>query len=304
MITIIRNLFDSKIFLFVILFLFMVPVSGKTQSDDLNAHPAVWLIEKDNSKTYFLGSVHLLPPDIKWYGGVVEQVFESADEIVFEVNMTPEKQKRAQQISQASALLPEGATIDQYLTDDEMHDMNENALSLGIPPQAISRMQPWIISISLSISAIKKEGWDSDSGVDKYIQELANAKNIKISELETIETQMASLTDHPIDIQAEMLKDTLEQLKDMRNLTMKMVGSWASGDMDQMETAFLEPMKEQKEVYKKLVIDRNKNWIPIIENLINKNQTTFIVAGAAHFIGEDGVIELLRQSGYILKKIQ
>ena len=248
----------------------MVPVSGKTQSDDLNAHPAVWLIEKDNSKTYFLGSVHLLPPDIKWYGGVVEQVFESADEIVFEVNMTPEKQKRAQQISQASALLPEGATIDQYLTDDEMHDMNENALSLGIPPQAISRMQPWIISISLSISAIKKEGWDSDSGVDKYIQELANAKNIKISELETIETQMASLTDHPIDIQAEMLKDTLEQLKDMRNLTMKMVGSWASGDMDQMETAFLEPMKEQKEVYKKLVIDRNKNWIPIIENLINK----------------------------------
>ena len=89
MITIIRNLSDSKIFLFVILFLFMVPVSGKTQSDDLNAHPAVWLIEKDNSKAYFLGSVHLLPPDIKWYGGVVEQVFESADEIVFEVNMTP-----------------------------------------------------------------------------------------------------------------------------------------------------------------------------------------------------------------------
>ncbi len=67
--------------------------------EDLNAKPAIWSIEQDQSKVYFLGSVHLLPDDVKWYGGTLKEIVEEADEVVFEVHMTPEKQRHAQQLT-------------------------------------------------------------------------------------------------------------------------------------------------------------------------------------------------------------
>ncbi len=48
---------------------------------------------------------------------------------------------------------------------------------------------------------------------------------------------------------------------------------------------------------------RNKNWIPKIENNI-KNGQVFIAVGAAHLPGENGVIQLLRNKGYKVTAIK
>ena len=46
-----------------------------------------------------------------------------------------------------------------------------------------------------------------------------------------------------------------------------------------------------------LVVDRNKNWIPVMERMMNEAPTFFAV-GAGHLAGKNGVIRLLRKSGY------
>ena len=71
-----------------------------------------------------------------------------------------------------------------------------------------------------------------------------------------------------------------------------------------MEEVFLITMMEQKDLFQSLVLDRNNNWIPVIEGLISKEKNTLIVAGAAHFVGENGVVSLLREKGYDVKKVQ
>ena len=288
--------------IFLILLVFN-PVSLKAQ-EELNAIPALWLIEKENSKTYFLGSIHLLPQETKWYGGLIEEVMAKADEVVFEVNMTPEKEAQAQRITLENGILAGDDLLSNHLTQEEYSFLLERASAYGIPPTSIVNFKPWFASLALSVSAIIKEGWDPSSGVDKFIQEMAIDRNIHISELETLEKQMETLWDHPIEIQAEMLKDTLDQLRDIKSVTLDMINSWANGDIDQMIETFLEPMKEQPEIFARLVIERNNNWIPVIEELINKNQTTLIVAGTAHFIGEDGVLKLLKDAGHNVERVQ
>jgi uncharacterized protein YbaP (TraB family) len=47
----------------------------------------------------------------------------------------------------------------------------------------------------------------------------------------------------------------------------------------------------------KLLDNRNKNWIPKI-TAYAKEQPTFFGVGAGHLAGENGVINLLRKSGY------
>lgn len=288
-----------SVFIFVLVF----NVSSQAE-ENLNAHPAMWLMENEQSKVFFLGSVHLLPEEVKWYGGPIEEVVEKADEVVFEVHMTPEMEAKARTITLANGLLSNGDLLSNYLEPEDYEYLVSKASEFGIPAQSVAGFKPWFASIALSVSAIQQEGWDPQSGVDKYVEKIVASKGTQISDLETIELQMSTLYDHPLDVQAGMLKDTLEQLRNIKDLTLNMVGAWADGDEDKMSETFIIPMQEQKEIYKKLVIERNNNWIPVIEQLALKKQTTLVVAGVAHFIGGDGVVELLKEKGYDVKRVQ
>lgn len=289
-----------------IILLIIIPMTyvAAAAEENLNAKPAIWALEKGTAKVYFLGSVHLLPDDVKWYGGVLKEIVEEADEVVFEVHMTPEKQRHAQQLTLQNGMLAPDDKLSNYLSSDEMNFINEQALASGIPPSSIINFKPWFASVALSISAIIREGWNPDSGVDKFIEKTLSSRDINISALETLEAQMATLYDHPLEAQTEMLRDTLDQLKDIEKVTLDMIESWKTGNETLMIEALIKPMKQQKDVYQKLIIQRNNSWVPVIEELLNKEQNTLVVAGAAHFVGEDGVIKLLSDKGYIIKRVQ
>jgi uncharacterized protein YbaP (TraB family) len=48
----------------------------------------------------------------------------------------------------------------------------------------------------------------------------------------------------------------------------------------------------------RLLDARNRNWIPKIEGYLRSGQTFFVVVGAAHMGGPNGVLTLLRARGY------
>lgn len=289
---------------YIILFIISFTVFPATADDELNAKPAVWLVEKNEAKVYFLGSVHLLPDDVKWYGGSLQKIVESADEVVFEVHMTPQKQRQAQQLTLQNGMLDQGDTLRNYLSEEEVEFILKEARASGIPPASILNFKPWFASVALSVSAIIREGWNPESGVDKFIEKNVASRGIKISALETLEDQMATLYDYPLETQTEMLRDTLEQLKEIEKVTLEMIESWTSGDETLMVEALIKPMKEQRDVYNKLLVQRNNNWIPILEDFLKKDQSTLVVAGAAHFVGEDGVIKILTDKGYMIRRVQ
>jgi uncharacterized protein YbaP (TraB family) len=51
-------------------------------------------------------------------------------------------------------------------------------------------------------------------------------------------------------------------------------------------------------LYRLLVSDRNKRWVPQIEKLLHGNQDYFVVVGALHLVGDGGLLELIRHDGY------
>ena len=53
----------------------------------------------------------------------------------------------------------------------------------------------------------------------------------------------------------------------------------------------------------KLLINRNKNWVEKLPVMMKK-QSLFIAVGAGHLGGPNGVVALLRQSGYTVVEKQ
>ena len=51
-------------------------------------------------------------------------------------------------------------------------------------------------------------------------------------------------------------------------------------------------------LYRVLVTDRNKRWVPQIEKLLHGSQDYFVIVGALHLVGDGGLLELMRRDGY------
>jgi uncharacterized protein YbaP (TraB family) len=56
-------------------------------------------------------------------------------------------------------------------------------------------------------------------------------------------------------------------------------------------------------VHQKIIVDRNRRWLPQIEKIIEHGDPTLVIVGAAHLVGKDGVIELLKSRGYRVEQM-
>jgi uncharacterized protein YbaP (TraB family) len=53
----------------------------------------------------------------------------------------------------------------------------------------------------------------------------------------------------------------------------------------------------------RIITARNRRWIPKIEEFIKSGQIYFVVAGAGHMGGSEGVVALLRARGYTVEQL-
>lgn len=67
---------------------------------------------------------------------------------------------------------------------------------------------------------------------------------------------------------------------------------------------FVEDMKvEAPELYDSLLYQRNLKWIPQIDRMLQDADTEFVLIGAAHIVGDNGLLDLLAQKGYEINQL-
>ena len=105
-------------------------------------------------------------------------------------------------------------------------------------------------------------------------------------------------------IEDELVLYGLEDLKHMQKLFDQLIGAWRSGDLAEIETLFISDMVDYPELYSKLLVDRNRRWIPQIEAYLVTPEVEFVLVGAAHAASEDGILALLKNRGYSVEQVQ
>jgi uncharacterized protein YbaP (TraB family) len=56
-------------------------------------------------------------------------------------------------------------------------------------------------------------------------------------------------------------------------------------------------------MYQRLLVERNKNWMPKIEALFTRRGRALVVVGAAHLVGPDGLLAMLKAKGYTVEQL-
>ncbi|WP_162148497.1 TraB/GumN family protein [Asticcacaulis sp. AC402] len=74
--------------------------------------------------------------------------------------------------------------------------------------------------------------------------------------------------------------------------------AWRRGDQKAMTQHVMALAKSDPDIYRWLLSDRHKAWLPRIEGMMNEPGTSFVTLGASHMVGPEGIVAQLRQRGY------
>ncbi len=283
----------SIIFAFVFSFAFIM--QAKSQS---NNNTLLYEISGKNIKTsYLLGTFHMLCEDDLILTQVIQDKLKVSEKLVLELDFdNPDLQKEMQQ----QMTLPTGKALKDYLKGvdyDKVAQFFKDELKM--PLENLQTLKPFVLSTFLypKYFPCKIASWEMS------LVTLANAQKIEVLGLETVKEQFDAIGKTSNEIQVKGLVKTITDFQKSKNVMLEMVNLYKTQNVDELYTlASQEMSKDDKNGVTYMLDNRNKNWIPKIEN-ISKEKSAFYAVGAGHLGGKNGVIALLRKQGYTIKPI-
>jgi uncharacterized protein len=259
----------------------------------------MWKVEGEGgAAAYLLGSLHVLTPE--WYplNATINKAFSDSTVLVEEVDIDETSDPAQMMAALMKAMLTDGKTLDQVISPQTYAEVQKRAEKVGMPMMAINRMKPWLVAITLTAPVLQAAGFKPELGVDRHFYDRAVASGMKRQALETLQYQLDRFDQMPIKLQEDFLKSTIEDLDKEVSGVKEMAAAWGFGDVAAVEKFTLEGLKEAPELYQRLLVERNHNWVPQVETCLKQKAGCFIVVGAAHLVGPDGLPTLLAKKGY------
>jgi uncharacterized protein YbaP (TraB family) len=292
------------VLLLSITFLVYFPVSAAAENVKTGKKDFLWKVSSKNSTAYLFGSIHVAKPEFYPLAPTIEKCFGKAHVLAFEADPKkgndPDLQRRMVQ----SALYTGDDTLKRHLSQ-ETYDIAAGEMQrIGLPVDAFSKAKPWFLALTIGILELQRLGYNQEYGIDRYFAGKAGGK--KIVQLESFDYQINLLNGFTDREQELFLLYTIRDMKNMEKYMDRMVLSWRTGDAKTMESILAETMNEFPElqpIYEKLYYRRNREMTRRIEQYLQSGDTYFIVVGAAHLIGERGILELLRKRGYAVEQL-
>lgn len=280
---------------------FVLPLATPARAQD--AAPALWVVRDADSTIYLFGTVHVLKPDTQWASARVDQAFDSARDVWFEI---PDPNDTA-------ALMPliqqYGLSMDRplstLLTAEEIGHLDTAARTIGATAAQMDPMRPWFAGLTLSVAPLTKAGYDPSSGVEMTLMARARDAGKDIKAFETLEQQIRMLAEMPEDLQLSFLRSTLEDYDRAAEMLDGMVAAWRVGDTDGLDAVMIEEMaRDYPALYRIMLTDRNADWANQIETRLKGSGVTFIAVGAGHLVGDRSVQTFLAQKGITVTRVE
>lgn len=256
-------------------------------SNSYAADLLLWKATKQAQSIYLLGSVHVADPSFYPLANSIEEAFQNADALAVEANI------EAVNFSQLSALIAQFP--ESTLTPQVKRKFSQALEKEGISATYIDQLPPVLLAMQLSMVKMSKAGYSSQYGIDKHFLQQANALNKPILELESVAEQFAIL--QTLD-QNLFIENTLSEIAQLEGMITELMDAWKNGDVKVLERILFQDVEQYPDIYEKMLFKRNRNMLTKVEQYHQKKQTVFVIVGAAHLIGEKGLLNLLRQNDY------
>ena len=253
----------------------------------------VWKVTGPTGGTLFLGgSVHALRSTDYPLPPAYNRAFDASSRIVLEVE--PKALSGASSAMLKAGSYPRGDSLKNHV-DPRTYDYLRRVFGLlKIPEEKFSRYRPWLLVLMLE--SPDGRGLSGDLGVDEFLTRRARANGKATLGLESISEHIAvfsGLTDRQSE--ALLLLTFIPQVNARGNDYI--MSAWRRGDIELLARSTRDAYREFPAFGERILGARNRRWAPKLEGYLKSGQTYFVIVGAAHLGGADGLLALLRARG-------
>ncbi len=212
-----------------------------------------------------MGSLHVLTADYYPLAPVITEAFEESTTLVVEVDLTELDSPATLALIIERATLPGTTTIETVVSSETVAVIESRAAEAGLPAAALKRMKPWMVAVTLLGIELRKAGFEPSLGLDRHFFDKARTAGKPVIGLETPAFQIERFDGLPARLQEEMLLEALNDVDRQRQNAKRLADSWAVGDTTILEAILLNDVRQSPEIYDRLLTERNRQWLPLIE---------------------------------------
>lgn len=256
--------------------------------------------------SYIFGSHHLSPISIVEESGVMEY-FNQTDQVVGEIDLTIDPMTLSLAL-QPYMMAPADSTLSVLLQGQDMDALNQQFMRWapmeGMQLMMLEPLKPMAVTTILAAGMNNEvmPGFDPNQQLDTYFFQTGVKEGKKIRALETPEYQGEVLFNMtPLTVQAETLVDMLTNPEESVEAARKLSVAYKNRDLNAMIDLSKQD-EEHPEFMENILYKRNADWMTKLPEIIEETPS-FIVVGALHLAGPEGIIEGLKSKGFTITPI-
>ena len=275
--------------------------------------PAVWEVTDSNANViYMMGSIHAADADALEMPDYFETAYAKCDSLAVECDIT---EAQLDIFSLNGLLYTDGTTIQDHVPAADYKKAVEALSTAGSYSSNYDYMKPIMWSALGETVAIERAGLYTNYGIDTLL--IKRAKNDKktVLEVESVDSQYSLLANLSDEIQLLLYHQlgTDNYIDDMEKELRETYEAWKNGTLDESlldsdndtteESLSDEELKLLEQYNDAMLNNRNKGMVEKALEYMKSGKKVMFVVGAAHFYGEKGILQLMKDSGCTIRQL-
>ncbi len=275
-----------------------------------------WTATKGEKKIVLIGTIHIGDPRLRGPVERLKPIVQSAGMLLLEANDEDEADLKKRLSSDPSMFMLQDQSLIDLMSNEDWQKLAKTAEEHDIPPFMAAKMQPWFLSLSLAVPpCMMSKLKQSAGGLDSQLNDIANEAQVPTQSLESTDTLFQIFKQEPMEEQIDFMMAGLMPRQSSQDALVTTFSAYYSENIaegwqiNRILTPDLVGMSSEEadvifaELNVELLENRNKAWIPVILDAVSEYDAPIVAAfGAAHLMGENGVLNLLAQQGFTLER--
>lgn len=269
----------------------------------VNAESPVWKVSKGNNHLYLGATIHLLGKNDYPLPPAFNKAYQESSRLVFEADLQKLQSPEYQKILMQKITYPGNQSLKDVLNKKNLEALDKFFTDRDMPLDPMLRFKPGMLVMMLTVIELKRLNI-AGIGVDQFYINKGLKDGKKFTFLEEVDDQLTFIVDMGKDNPDQLIEYTLRDMQQLATQLAATKNAWRTGNNAELKKVALTPWKAGfPELYNALLVKRNNKWIPKIENMLKTKEIEFVLFGALHMVGDDGVLKLLQQRGYTIQKL-
>lgn len=260
-------------------------------------HPLLWTVTYKDKTSHLFGTMHLGVSLEDALPKAHRPLLQAARVVVLEADLSAMDPVKAASL----ARLPADQSLQKLISKEAWAEITGERGLKGFPSAMLDHMQPWVLGPMLLHNHMTLVSHNATPMEQSILLEVPAPRR---AYLETANAQLEAISGISQKCNVYMLEETAKDVGNNYKEADQLLAAYREGDTAKLEALVFEPDAEKvcPEVSATLLRARNAAWVAPLEKIFKKGDA-FVAVGAAHMLGESGIIALLEKRGAVITRV-